>query len=101
MGLFSRLFGKKKNQIDLTNTELIEAGVCPNCWGYQEYNDQFVEYNKDSTKSNINNDKQNQKAFVQQFVETYVTGIRLQKEGELLTCPTCTTGYKYVSSKTN
>ena len=101
MGLFSRIFGKKKNQVDLTAAELVEAGACPNCWGYQEYDNQFKAYNNDSTKSNINNDKQHQKAFVQQFVETYVTGIRLQAEGEQLACPTCKTKYKHVSSKLN
>jgi len=101
MGLFSRLFGKKKPQIDLTNSELIEAGACPNCWGYQEYDDQFVEYNRDSTKSNINNDKQNQKAFVQQFVETNVTGIRLKKDGDKQVCPMCKGKYKSVSSHAN
>lgn len=100
MGLISRLFGKKKNQIDLTNKESFEAGACPNCWGYQEYDDQFVEYNNDFTSSNANNGKQNQKAFVQQFVEKYITGIRLQTEGKLLACPTCVTGYRFGSSKT-
>ena len=101
MGLFSKIFGSKKNKIDLNETELIEVGACPNCWGYQEYDDQFVAYNKDITKSNINNDKQNQKAFVQQFVETHITGIRLKTEGEQLACPTCKTKYKQVSSKLN
>jgi len=101
MGLFSRLFGKKKPQIDLTEEEFVEANACPNCWGYQEYDDQFVEYNRDATKSNINNDKQHQKAFVQQFVETHVTGIRLKREGEKLACPTCKAKFKYVPSKLN
>ena len=101
MGIFSRFFGWKRPQIDLTKTEFVQAGACPNCWGYQEYDEKFVEHYRDYTKSNINNNKQNQKAFVQQFVETYVTGIRLKKDGDKLACPTCKAKFKNVSSKLN
>ena len=89
MGFFSRLFGKKEENIDLTKDELIEAGVCPNCWGTQAYQGQYIEYRKDQTKSNINHDKQNQKAFVAQFVETHVSGIKLTKQEDRLHCPKC------------
>ncbi len=96
MGLFEKLFGKEKA---LKEEELIEAGACPNCWGKQEYDDQFVEYVEDQTKSNINNDKTKRKAFVQQFVETNLTGIRLKKDGDQLACPSCAGKFKKVSSK--
>lgn len=84
MGIFKNLFGKKKEPI-FTGDELIEAGVCPNCWGYQEYDDKYVDFVKDQTKSNINHDKSGQKAFIQQFVETNITGIKLKNN----TCPSC------------
>jgi len=68
MGLLSRIFGSRQSQSDLANTELI--GVCPNCWGYQNYDNQFVENN------NVFTNRNNQKAFVLRFVEKYITGIK-------------------------
>lgn len=98
MSFFDKLFSKKNKKIELTENELVEAGACPNCWGRQEYDDQFVEYVEDQTKSNINHDKSNRKAFVQQFVETHVTGIRLKKDGDKLACPSCKGKYKFVKN---
>lgn len=100
MGIFEKLFGSKE-KIELSKDELVEAGACPNCWGHQEYQDKFIEYVEDKAKSNINHDKFNKKTFVQQFVETNITGIRLKKEGDIMTCPSCQSGHKIVSSKTN
>jgi len=100
MNFFKNLFSKKKT-INLSDEELLEAGACPNCWGKQEYDDQYRAYSKDQTKSNIDHDKLHQKAFVQQFIETGITGIKLKREGEYLTCPKCNSKHKYVSSKAN
>lgn len=100
MGLFEKLFGTK-DKVKVEDETLVEAGVCPNCWGHQEYNEKFIEYTKDPTKANINQDKFNKKAFVAQFVETHVTGIRLKKDGDQLVCPSCKGKYKTVSSKLN
>ena len=85
----------------LNEQTLIDANACPNCWGIYEYDNQFIDYVEDQTKSNINHDKSNQKAFVQQFVETHVTGIHLKKDGDHLSCPRCKGKYKQVSSKAN
>lgn len=101
MGFLNKLFGGEKNSEMLSDDEIVEAGVCPNCWGRQAYDGQYKEFVEDRTKSNINHDKQGQKAFVQQFVETNITGIRLKKDGDQQTCPVCKTGYKDVSSKIN
>ncbi len=100
MNFFKNLFSKK-NKINLSDSELIEAGACPNCWGKQEYGDQYVEFAKDQTKSNINNDKQRQKAFVQQYIETGITGIQLKRDGEYLACSKCSFKHKYASSRAN
>lgn len=81
-----------------SNDEITAAGACPNCWGYNSYDGKFVEYVQDQTKSNINKDKQHQKAFIQQFVEDRITGIRLKKDGDRQVCPACKTKYKIVSS---
>jgi len=99
-GKNSKLFNKK-NKISLSDDELVEAGACPNCWGKQEYDNEYIEFTKDQTKSNISNDKQHQKAFVQQYIETGITGIKLKQEGETLVCPKCNSKHKYVSSKAN
>lgn len=101
MGLFKKIFGGKKESIDLNKEELIAAGACPNCWGLQEYENEYKAFSKDSTKANINHDKQHQKAFVQQFVETNVTGIRLKRKGDQLICLKCNRKHKYVPSKAN
>jgi len=93
LNFLSKLFGKKKTNSQTSKSDLIEAGVCPNCWGTMEYDNQFIEYVEDQTKSNINHDKTHQKAFIQQFVETHVTGIHLKKEGNNLYCTTCKTPY--------
>jgi len=87
MGIVRWLFGdniKSKSKI-FTDKEIADAGACPNCWGTQAYEGKYVQYVKDQTKSNIDHDKQHQKTFVQQFIETEVTGDKL-KNG---TCSVC------------
>ncbi len=98
MGFLSKLFGKEINSQVLSDQELIEGGACPNCWGRQDYDGQFMEAARDQTKSNINHDKTARKAFIAQFVETNVTGIRLKKDGDQQICPACNSRYKHVTS---
>lgn len=101
MSIIKKIFGQNEGSEIFTDEELANAQVCPNCWGREAYDGKYTDYVKDQTKSNINHDHLNQKAFIAQFVETYVTGIRLKAEGEQLVCPSCKTKYKHVSSKTN
>ena len=101
MGFFSKIFGSKKKSKVFTDEEIAAAGACPNCWGSQNYDGQYLDFVKDSTKSNINHDAGNQKTFVQQFIETNVTGIRLKKDGDKQACPICKTKYKHSSSHAN
>ncbi|MFK8101290.1 MAG: hypothetical protein AB8G15_02150 [Saprospiraceae bacterium] len=89
MGLLDKLFGNKKNSTIYTDEELVNAGVCPNCWGHQAYDGQYLQYEKDQ----VNPDKKNRKAFIQKFVETNITGIKLKKTGPKLSCPACKTNY--------
>ena len=98
MGLFDKLFGGKEGAAELEQ-ELVAAGVCPNCWGTQAYDGKFEAFVEDQTKANVNHDKAHKKAFVQQFIETGVTGIRLKKEGDLQVCLKCGGKYKHVSAK--
>ena len=101
MNFLSRLFGKKKPEIKVEDETLLNENVCPFCWGYQEYDNHFVEYVKDQTKSNINHEHTHKKAFVQQFIETHVTGIHLKREEEHSYCPSCDAKYKHDHSKAN
>ncbi len=89
MGFLGKLLGGKNTAPSLDHDTLVEAGVCPNCWGKQAYEGKFKDYVIDQTKSNVNKDKTQQKAFIQQFVETNVTGIKLKSEGDKVHCPAC------------
>ena len=91
--MLDKLFGKSKRESGLTDEDLVGAEVCPNCWGHQEYEGQYVEYVADQTKAAINNDKGSQKAFIAQFVQDRITGIRLKRENDKLVCQKCNTGF--------
>ena len=92
INFLKKLFGIKPAAIE--NDEMVKMNVCPNCWGKQSYDGQFEEYLKDPTKANITKDPAQRKAFIQQFVEDRVSGIKLINEGALKTCPGCKTKYK-------
>ena len=98
---FKKFFGEKQQSAVFSDEELVEAQACPNCWGHQQYDQEYLDYVKDQTKSNINRNKEDKKAFVSQFVETNITGIRLKHEGDKQVCPSCNALFKHVSSKAN
>ena len=91
----------ENSKLKLHPDDLVEHEVCPNCWGEQEWEGKFIQYEKDRERDIINKDRTAQKAFVQQFIEDRITGIRLKKDGDLQVCPHCKRGYKFVSSKAN
>lgn len=93
MSFLKKLFRKGEDLL-LSDEELLETGVCPNCWGKQAYANEFVTFTEDQTKANVNHDKEHQKAFIQQFMETNVTGIQLKRDGSELTCTRCKVKYK-------
>jgi len=101
MALLAKLLEILTSKENVSEEALLDASVCPNCWGTQEYGNEYRNIVKDKTKSNINKDASGQKAFIEQFVETHLTGIQLKNEGELLSCPSCKGKYKQVSSKIN
>lgn len=93
MGFFSDLWNglfnhSAKETISApSQKEIVEAGACPNCWGKQEYDNKYIAFRKDKTKANISNAEQ--KAFVTQFVETHVSGIKLLTKDDRTYCPKC------------
>lgn len=100
MGLFEWFKKKKEEGKPLfTEEELQDVGVCPNCWGRQDYDGQFLEVIEDRQVDVNNKYTNSRKAFIQEFVETHVDGIRLKKDGDHMKCPTCQDGYKIVQPK--
>lgn len=61
-------------------------GLCPLCWGHQQYDHQIRELYKDK-QVDVNNHKDSY-MLVKDFVVNKVEGIKLQ-EGETETCPSC------------
>jgi len=85
----------KKNVKDQDDQEIVEAGLCPNCWGKQEYDGKFMKAIKDKQVDINNGDATN--AFIQDFVKTYLEPIKLQNRDIYSQCPACKV--KYFRSK--
>ena len=81
----------------VNNNKSVETpeGVCPNCWGRQEYQGKFFEAVK---REGI--DTQNiteKKGWIQAYAEQHLSGIELSKNEPINTCVSC--GLKYVDEK--
>lgn len=69
-------------------------GVCPNCWGRQEYQGKFFEAVK---REGI--DTQNlaeKKGWIQAYAEQHLSGIKLSQKEQTITCVSC--GLKYIDA---
>ena len=62
-------------------------GVCPNCWGNQEYDTTIRELYADK-QIDVNNHQANH-AFIKKFVVDRLDGIHLIKGDKSHECPTC------------
>ncbi len=69
----------------------LPAGVCPNCWGEQEYDNTIREMYVDK-QIDVNNHEANH-AFIQEYIVTRVKGIKLIKGNNSFECPTCRTKF--------
>lgn len=67
--------------------EKVPEGLCPNCWGVQEFDNVIRELCRDN-QIDVNNHGKNY-AFIQEFVVGRVDGIHLIKGDNGLECPTC------------
>jgi len=87
MNFIKKLFGnnKEKEVSELSN------GYCPNCWGDQEYDNLIREKYKDAQIS-VNNHTANY-AFIQDFMVTHMSGIKLKSTVKGTECPTCKIAY--------
>ncbi len=71
--------------------EIKEEGLCPNCWGSQEYGGRFLQAVKDKQIDINNGNAAN--AFIQNFVKTYLQPIKLQNHDIYDQCPVCKVKY--------
>jgi hypothetical protein len=65
----------------------VPEGLCPNCWGEQEYDKGIRDLYIDK-QIDVNNNLANH-AFIQNFVVNKIEGIHLKKSDNAITCPTC------------
>ena len=66
-------------------------GLCPNCWGSQEYDGKIRKMYVDK-QIDVNNHEANY-AFIQDFVVNNLSGIKLVTENKSLQCPSCKTSF--------
>lgn len=85
MDLVERLIAFIKQPEEGTRDQSPE-GVCPVCWGHQEYDRKIRKMHKDK-QIDVNNHKASY-MLVQDFVVRYINGIKL-REGVEEGCPTC------------
>lgn len=85
--LLKSLFNKRPDAFDE-----VPKGVCPNCWGDQEYGNVIREKYKD-IQIEVNNNA-SKHAFIQDFMVTQLKGIQLKSSIQGLECPTCKVSYK-------
>jgi hypothetical protein len=80
-------FNKKNND---ETTGKAPDGICPNCWGKQEWEGEFYELMKGS-KNDIRDETYNN--FINKIVETNISGITIDKD--TYTCKTCQVIYDH------
>lgn len=67
----------------------VPSGLCPNCWGSQEY-DSVIRKMYFDKQIDVNNHEANY-AFIQDFVVNKISGIKLITDNNKHICPTCKT----------
>ena len=79
------IFNWKKNPLPTPE------GVCPNCWGKQEYGGKAIDLMEDK-QIDVNNGA-SRHAFIKDFVVNQVSGIQLKKHAKGYVCSTCQVKY--------
>ncbi|MDN5205598.1 hypothetical protein QQ008_29710 [Fulvivirgaceae bacterium BMA10] len=74
-----------KNESSET-TDQSPEGVCPNCWGIQEWDGQFYKLMKEK---GIRQGSAGYNSFIQEFVTKYIDGISYKKSEDSYICETC------------
>ncbi len=82
-----KFFSQKRSE----TTGKTPDGLCPNCWGSQEY-DHIIREMFIDKQVDVNNHKAHH-SFIQDFVINKVKGITLVKGSNSYECPTCHIAY--------
>lgn len=95
MSLFNQLKSFLQGSKAETEGTKIEVpdGICPNCWGREEYGGHFYESvkNEGVDINNINS----KKGWIDAYATERLGGIQLKKNTDnVLACPTCKVTYK-------
>ena len=67
-------------------------GLCPNCWGRQEYGGNFYEAVKNHGLDV--NSKYPEIGWIKDYAETHLKGIALHRQGDKLVCESCKISYR-------
>ncbi|MFK8058179.1 MAG: hypothetical protein AB8F78_18780 [Saprospiraceae bacterium] len=86
MSLFNNVLDFFKNNTN-QQANAVPEGVCPNCWGSQEYGKLVRDIQKD-VQVEVNRGTENY-AFVQAFVTKHVKGIELKNKLKGMVCEMC------------
>lgn len=79
---------KKQSPGDGTTPE----GICPNCWGQQEYGGKFFEAVK-NYHVDIN-EKDPSVGWIKEYADKNLMGIQLEKRDDQVVCQKCKIAYK-------
>jgi len=90
MKIIKKLFGSKKKDV----FSEVPEGICPNCWGDQEYGNIIRDKFKDQQIPVNNHDSTAQYAFIQEFIVTHLKGIKLKSYVHGMECEHCRVVYK-------
>lgn len=81
----------KKNKNVFSKEELLSKDICPDCWDEMAYYNEYMTFVEDRTKTDLHgpdSDSSN-KAFIEDFVQDNITGIKLKNDHNRRYCPTC------------
>lgn len=69
----------------------VPEGLCPNCWGRQEYGGKFYEAVR-NYKTDINSTDP-KVGWIQEYANKHLLNIQLQKKNDYLVCQNCKLTY--------
>lgn len=86
------IFQKIKQLLSGKNADEVPESYCPNCWGRQEYEGQFLQAVRQE-QIDLNNIDQ-KKGWIDAYAVRHFEGIKLKPAAEGVVCGMCATGYQ-------
>ena len=91
MNIVKSLLGYVKKNKDLDKTEAPD-GLCPNCWGRQEFGGQF--YDAVKMHGMDANTKEPEVGWIKDYAVKHLKGIRLKYSDDGAVCQKCKISYR-------